>query len=1053
MNVPRTTVKRKLQSHCFVPGCTTGYRGNKTKLSRFQPPKNPEYLEKWQKAIPRADKLLDNSCVVCELHFDSRFIQRHYVHTIQGKEVLTPRGKPLLLEDAVPTIFPNLPHYLSKKLPVKRSIRNRLDTVNKKPKLSNDNIDDGPFHANKTSLDDLCNVTLPSQHWVKICFTNQANVVCFCLWESLSDSGEILTPEKRVVVVEETELKCTAYLKNVSIFSKTVKSSVDLQDVLNEVNSVGSICEGIGSVTEFFDLKLDLDLVIDGNVIRYGNCEGKVLNNFKKCGICKKQRKVLKKRLSYKKYTALKPNNCKKIKSLKRTSQRFRKKTLKCKMKINAIKTLQKQKLTLNLHKHLSSLPHKQRLSVLEAFKASKRKSVKGMKYDKEWLLEAIIMRMKSPRLYEHIRLNKIMTLPGKTCINNALKSYQSGYGFNPKVFEALSIKTATMEQFMLHGCITFDEMKLSENVKLRSDGGIHGFVDYGESEEALEIETKGELCDHGLVMMFQPFTGDWTQILGVFATKTNAKAKVLQKLLIEAVILSENAGLFVDCITGDGASWNRSMWKLFGIGVHSKPKNRKNVDKKCQKKIKNTGKKNKVKRILAGGVIKFKVKHPVDDKRFLHFVSDFPHLLKCIRNSFLKRGYNTPDGEVRMEHIKAAWDQDQNPVCLRVMPKITKTHLFPNNFEKMRVNLAFQLFSSEVLKGLYIYNQQIVEQYGNVQPTISFIEKMQRLIEIMSSRTSKNALRQGSDNYLFIEEFLTYLNTWELHTKDKKGFLTESTTVGLKVSLSSVLSLIKYLTSELGYKYLLTSRLSQDRIENLFGIIRQSNGCSDHPTSAEFITIVECLCFYNLARPPTGSNVQVEIINSLLTAPSKKHKVDKFDNLIESGEFWENLKSHNFDHTQLIEQHSDARIIYYVAGYVTRKFNSIAKCNLCEINLQQDKSSITDPVADFTKYFDKHGLLYPSNNLFNLVFELENKFTNCFSFNKLHRDSIVDIVTTLNVSNSVKVGCIEHQNMLTNKIVKFYILTRLYFYLKQLNKNRESKRERQKYLKLRRNV
>ncbi|KAG8176607.1 hypothetical protein JTE90_028589 [Oedothorax gibbosus] len=103
------------------------------------------------------------------------------------------------------------------------------------------------------------------------------------------------------------------------------------------------------------------------------------------------------------------------------------------------------------------------------------------------------------------------------------------------------------MEQFLLHGCITFDEMKLSKNRKLRSDGGIYGSVDYGESEEALEIETKGELCDHGLVMIFHPFTGDCTQILGVFATETNAKAKVLQKLLIEAVILSENAGLFVD--------------------------------------------------------------------------------------------------------------------------------------------------------------------------------------------------------------------------------------------------------------------------------------------------------------------------------------------------------------------------------------------------------------------------------------------------------------------------------------------------------------------------
>lgn len=37
------------------------------------------------------------------------------------------------------------------------------------------------------------------------------------------------------------------------------------------------------------------------------------------------------------------------------------------------------------------------------------------------------------------------------------------------------------------------------------------------------------------------------------------------------------------------------------------------------------------------------------------------------------------------------------------------------------------------------------------------------------------------------------------------------------------------------GYKYLMTSSLSQDSIENLFGIVRTAKGCNDHPTLAEF--------------------------------------------------------------------------------------------------------------------------------------------------------------------------------------------------------------------------
>ncbi|KAL1484960.1 hypothetical protein MTO96_049902, partial [Rhipicephalus appendiculatus] len=92
--------------------------------------------------------------------------------------------------------------------------------------------------------------------------------------------------------------------------------------------------------------------------------------------------------------------------------------------------------------------------------------------------------------------------------------------------------------------------------------------------------------------------TGKWTQILGVFASKGNVKAPILSKILLEATILSEKAGLFVDFWTSDGAPWNQSLWNIFGIKASSK-------EIVCQ------------------------VQHPVHPTRGLHFISDFPHLVK----------------------------------------------------------------------------------------------------------------------------------------------------------------------------------------------------------------------------------------------------------------------------------------------------------------------------------------------------------------------------------------------------------------------------------------
>lgn len=68
-------------------------------------------------------------------------------------------------------------------------------------------------------------------------------------------------------------------------------------------------------------------------------------------------------------------------------------------------------------------------------------------------------------------------------------------------------------------------------------------------------------------LLLFVCSAGDWTQILGVFSSKGNIKADMLSKLLLEAILLAEKAGLFVDFVSCDGATWNRSMWKSFGIG------------------------------------------------------------------------------------------------------------------------------------------------------------------------------------------------------------------------------------------------------------------------------------------------------------------------------------------------------------------------------------------------------------------------------------------------------------------------------------------------------
>ncbi|KAH8029140.1 hypothetical protein HPB51_023545 [Rhipicephalus microplus] len=142
--------------------------------------------------------------------------------------------------------------------------------------------------------------------------------------------------------------------------------------------------------------------------------------------------------------------------------------------------------------------------------------------------------------------------------------------------------------------------------------GKVSGFFDSG----AYTPEEQKQLpCDHGLVVMFVPLIGSWSQILGTLATCTNIKRELLAKIVLEATILAGKAGLFLNYVTSDAATWNRNMWRMMGVKANSKE-------------------------VIAKRV------NPSDDKGSLYFLLDFPHLVKNIRNRLLQTSFHTPDGK-----------------------------------------------------------------------------------------------------------------------------------------------------------------------------------------------------------------------------------------------------------------------------------------------------------------------------------------------------------------------------------------------------------------------
>ncbi|KAE8738587.1 hypothetical protein FOCC_FOCC015933 [Frankliniella occidentalis] len=216
------------------------------------------------------------------------------------------------------------------------------------------------------------------------------------------------------------------------------------------------------------------------------------------------------------------------------------------------------------LEKAISKLPEAQQEAVRACFEAATRKGPSGWRYTPEWVYKCLLMRIKDRKLYEHIREHKILILPCMLLIDEM--HLLKGLYFDASVLKVQGFKDM--------GEDTHDafEEDFSEEVneameKLPIDPRVAQKAKRRETtQEKNKNKRDRNLGDHALVISFQPFMGTWVQPIGCFLTHGCANDDELTKLVLEEVILTERSGYFVDGVVTDGASWNRSMWKKFGV-------------------------------------------------------------------------------------------------------------------------------------------------------------------------------------------------------------------------------------------------------------------------------------------------------------------------------------------------------------------------------------------------------------------------------------------------------------------------------------------------------
>ncbi|KFM68976.1 hypothetical protein X975_13904, partial [Stegodyphus mimosarum] len=93
---------------CFVLNCTTRAKVGTEKVSLFRAPRDPVLFERWRLAVPFKGRCLAITDLICEKHFEKRFILPRWQKSVTNGDFVSDHFRPKLIPQAVPSIFPGV---------------------------------------------------------------------------------------------------------------------------------------------------------------------------------------------------------------------------------------------------------------------------------------------------------------------------------------------------------------------------------------------------------------------------------------------------------------------------------------------------------------------------------------------------------------------------------------------------------------------------------------------------------------------------------------------------------------------------------------------------------------------------------------------------------------------------------------------------------------------------------------------------------------------------------------------------------------------------------
>lgn len=489
-----------------------------------------------------------------------------------------------------------------------------------------------------------------------------------------------------------------------------------------------------------------------------------------------------------------------------------------------------------------------------------------------------------------------------------------------------------------------------------------------------------------------------WKQIIGAHLTdgKTVTGA-LLWSFVLQGIISLEKAGYKVVSITSDMAACNLAMWKHIGINA-------------ARYSVKKTN-----------------IPHPVRGSERLYLFADVPHLLKNLRSLFFKYDimipgnivteFNLPCNIVSSTYLRRYTEIIPEDKTFILAPHLLqlKNIFSPNSFQKMKVSYATKIFCEETacaLEAAHVYGYLPEE----VKTTVWFIKQISTWFDIMTSRHVKASLTNKNiqEKCIFLNMIINLMEN--MTSCDNKWKPSQK---GVILSTLNMIELSTYLLKTKTMSFVLTSRFTQDALENTFSKVRFRG--NTHPSALQTIRAVRLISIAQFTQEVKTGNYSKDdddyYVDFLSNNPTRKSEEN-----LESDE--EQDIHLNLSEVQLHPLEEDA--LYHFSGYVINKI-SARICQSCQQFATESKKE--GYASCYTALIDKGSLKNPSTAVQLVAEELEQLCTK-----RMTTETNLRALTRLATKKICGELLPECDCQFSFKFCKEFLSCRLQFWLKKIN-------------------